>query len=172
MNTYASIRPRIKTGDVFLVEGKGLVGKMIRVLTAQQYSHVAMCAWIDAGLWVAEMREGVGFQMQPASQWMAQNKYQCYWGEAPESVHAVPDVIIDFVMKSRAENLSYSYVTLLLVWLSQILGRPLPVGNVCSTWVAAAWKMAGVAMGKSPDPGDFGPMLKNGAVPIARGGHE
>jgi len=169
VSTYEEIRGQIKTGDIVLVKGDGVIGKIIRALTAESYSHVALFLWLDGGLWIAEMREGVGFNMQPASQWFDNSKDSCMVGFAPEPVRVVPDLIIDFVMKSRADKLRYSYFTLFTVWLSQLIGRVLPAGNVCSTWVEKAWRLGGLSIIGTPDPGDFAQHCTD-LKPIRKGG--
>lgn len=40
--TYAEIRPSLKTGDILLFSGKGMVSGLIRRLTNSKWSHVGM----------------------------------------------------------------------------------------------------------------------------------
>ena len=37
MKKYTEIRSQIKSGDVFMIEGRGIVSRLIRALTAQKY---------------------------------------------------------------------------------------------------------------------------------------
>lgn len=153
--TYDEARRVAQTGDVLLVEGRGWIGTAIRVLTGQQYSHVALCVWLDGGLWVAEMLEGVGFRLTPASQWTRKTSDKMSLGVAQDAVHADSQLIANAIMQARANPPDYSYWSLVTVWLSQILRRPLPAGRVCSTLVQRVWELSGLEFDETADPGNI-----------------
>jgi len=153
---YVEQRTSILTGDLLLVEGKGLASVLIRVFTGQQVSHVGMFVWIENGLFVAEMR-GKGFSLEPASQRVIEElrKAHLYHGVADDRVHRDRKVVVDMIMRARAEKPDYSYFTLVKVWLSQIFKRKMPGALVCSTFVQHIWSMCGVPFAQTADPGDF-----------------
>jgi hypothetical protein len=162
MMQYSAIRSKIRTGDIFAVEGRGLIGAAIRVLTGQQFSHVAML--LDkgpGGVWVAEFVEGVGYQQMPASEWLKPRvgkRQYVYWGCAPHSVRTGSADLFVFVNRFRPENgnTRYSYWTLLTVWWSQITRRQQRGKYVCSTFVQRAWESVGYRrFTQLADPGDF-----------------
>ena len=111
------------------------------------------------------MREGVGFRISPASQWFEQARGVLYWGKAPGDVRGCPDLVVDRIFKARAERPSYSYWSLISVWLSQLFRRRLPAGLVCSTFVQRIWSACGVEFRQTADPGDFA-RLCQALVPI------
>jgi hypothetical protein len=154
---YEQLKKTALTGDLILVEGKGAVGRLIRVVTGQQMSHVAVLMWLDGGLWVAEMREFHGFSLQPASQRLPEMARDglLYHACAPQAVHDQPEIVIDAILRTRDERPRYSYWTLLTVWLSQLLERKIPGAMVCSTFAQRLWERCHIAFDKSADPGDF-----------------
>ncbi len=162
MNQYDQIRSKIQTGDIFGVEGRGIVGTLIRVLTGQQLSHVAMLInkGVD-GIWVAEFVEGKGYQMLPASVWLSQRvgkKHFLYWGSAPVIVRRHRGLVKRFIGQFRPENhnTGYSYLTLLRVWWSQLTRKKRSGAYVCSTFAQRAWESAGYdKFEQLADPGDF-----------------
>jgi hypothetical protein len=153
---YDWLRDEAHNGDVLLVEGRGLIGTGIRMLTGQQFSHVAMLLWLDdATLWVVEMKEGLGYRITPASQWVPEkcDGARLYFGRAPLKVTAAPDLVRTTALQYRGHR--YSYWTLATTWVSQILRRPLPNGLVCSTFVQRVWAACGVRFLQTADPGDY-----------------
>jgi len=151
---YATFREQVRTGDLLLVEGAGLGSILIRAVTAQQVSHVALVVAIGDGLWVAEMQLS-GYTLTPASQRVAemQEHGQVYWGKAPEAMRWQQSIIVDAVLGFRGHR--YSYWTLVTVWFAQLLRRRMPRAMVCSTLVEQVWSAAGIVFAKTPDPGDF-----------------
>lgn len=155
--TYSSIRHRIRTGDVLLVEGRGLAGKLIRLFTLQTISHVGLLLReSDGGLWVAEM-SGMhgGYRKVPASQWVEEYQGQVvYWGIAPAEVHLGEEQLREVVNAARGRV--YSYWTLVSTWLAQLIGRDTPASLVCSTFVQQTWEAAGYKRFRhTADPGDI-----------------
>ena len=156
MIAYSDIRPDLRTGDVCLASGRGLFQRIVRIFTGETANHVGLIV-VDDGVWVAEMREGLGFQWVPLSQWLSERHGQrCWIGYAPPPVRGNEDVV-KFAHYARDKRPAYGWRTLLRVWWSQITGRPVPgSGWVCSTFVADAWRFAGFRDFDSlPDPGDF-----------------
>jgi hypothetical protein len=147
------MRDKALSGDVLLVEGRGLVSRLIRALTGQNISHVAMLLWIGETLWVAEMKEFTGYRLRPASLWVADAMQSSviYYGFAPAEVKA--EQVKDSAFKFRNEK--YSYLSLLKVWLAQLLRKKTNAGLVCSTFVQRCWEACGVEFKQTADPGDY-----------------
>lgn len=152
---YREMRDKACNGDVLLLEGHGWVGTLIRVLTGQSFSHVALLLWIDNGLWVAEMKELHGYRLMPASHWLENTMHgaHVYWGAAPDMVRTRHIVVKEEAFKYR--NQRYSYISLFTVWLSQILRRKVASKLVCSTFVQRVWSACGFQFEQTPDPGDY-----------------
>lgn len=157
--TYQDARPNIKTGDILLVQGSAFFSKIIRTLTGESFSHVALLHWRDDGLWVAEFVEGTGYQLMPASQWMAGRvKDTVFWGVAPKVVQADPADILKLIDSYRADKSKqgYGYLSLFTVLWAQITGKDYkPAQKVCSTFVQAAWESTGYHFNQTADPGDY-----------------
>ncbi|HMM59450.1 MAG TPA: hypothetical protein PKC25_04875, partial [Candidatus Rifleibacterium sp.] len=100
---YSDLREIAKTGDIILLGGTGVVSRIIRVLTGQSISHVAALFWLDGGLFIAEMVEGVGYQIVPASQRLSAMKGIVYFGQAPKVVQDDPDSIMRVISLYRAD---------------------------------------------------------------------
>lgn len=151
---YANLRARAATGDLILLEARHLVGILVRVLTGQQISHVALLVWIDEGLWIAEMRNA-GFSLAPASQRLPEMACEgpLYWGRAPAAVQMVTSAVARTILGFRGAR--YSWWSLVAVWVAQLLRRHMPSRLVCSTLVERAWASAGMTFRQTPDPGDF-----------------
>ena len=134
---------------------------LIRMLTAESYTHVALLAWEDCGgLWVYEFVEGTGYQAMPASQWFERYKgREVFHGTAHEIVHAHPHQVIQAAKAYRDKGFSqrYGWLSLLKVWASQILNKRIPVRmKVCSTFIQEVWAAAGYdCMPRTADPGDI-----------------
>jgi len=156
MVCYSDIRADMRDGDVLGVKARGLVAWTIRGLTGESLNHVAMLVWIDDGLWVGEMREGVGYRLVPASQWMAERADDLvFWIQAPEPVSG-SRAVHDYVLRTRVESPRYSYLTLISVWWSQVRNIRTPGRLVCSTWAQRGWMSAGYRrFRRLADPGDF-----------------
>lgn len=141
-----------------MVKRRGIVSVLIRVFTAESYNHVAMVLRDpNTGAFIVEMREGKGFQLMPASQWMQHNKKSVImWGKSPlkGTPEEINECITRVAMRNRYAN--YSYLSLLSVWWSQLTRRKVRSGLVCSTFVQRAWRACGYDMGnKAADPADF-----------------
>lgn len=153
---YTEMRSIAKTGDLLLVEGKSWFSRLIRAVTGQQFSHVAMLIWLgekERGLYVAEMKEGDGFKITPASQW-TQSSGHLYFGMSPEYFNNRQDDIAEAILSLRGQP--YGYASLFSVWLSQFTEKNNDNRRyVCSTAVQFAWEAAGYTFHQTPDPGDY-----------------
>jgi hypothetical protein len=156
---YTDARETAETGDILLVEGRGWVGKVIRALTGQQFSHVAILLHAFDGLWVAEMREGRGFLITPASQWTRESRDQVYLGMAPLD-RAARVRVGEAIVGARLWPHRYSYWSLLTIWIAQVLRIRTPAALVCSTFVQRCWEHGGVAFPRPADPGDLAPLCE------------
>lgn len=162
--TYEEIRKIAKTGDVLLLQGTSFISKIIRVFTAQQFSHAALLWWWNDGLYIAEMYEGIGFQIMPASQKIAEMQGQVYFGRAPKQVEDKADTVEAFINAYRDDKSrqGYGYFSLLKVWWSQVTGKDLQSREkVCSTFVEAAWASAGFRCDDLESPGGLVPYLQS-----------
>jgi len=126
---YKDLRRKAKDGDLLLVEGRGIVSRIIRALTGQNFSHVAILVWIDGGLVVVE-------------------------GLAPTEIEGHREQARIAAVRLRGEK--YGYLSLFGVWLSQFTGWNKKSGGlVCSTAVRRVWNACGYRFDQTPDPGDF-----------------
>ena len=156
---YSALRQMAASGDVLIVRG----GRLIRILTAESFSHVALLVWEAdcGGLWVYEFVETGGYQAMPFSQWLALREGQAvFYGQAPDIVRAHPALVVEAAHAYRAKHPLrrwYGWLSLPKVWLSQLIGRRVPVRTtVCSTFVQHIWERAGYdCMGRTADPGDI-----------------
>lgn len=151
---YTDFRDQAQTGDLLLVEGRGLVGTFVRMITGQQASHVAVLLWIRDGLWVAEMRSR-GYTLTRASQRIVEmaESGQVYWGKKPKALQWQVETLIGAALRYRGQR--YSWWTLVTVWLAQVSRRRMPRNLVCSTLVEKVWSAGGYEFAQTPDPGDF-----------------
>lgn len=144
------------SGDVLMVEGRGVISALIRAFTGQQISHVALLIWITDTLWVAEMKEGIGYRLLPASLWVEDVQASgatVYYGSAPEAVLKRPFDLVEAVLNYRQRR--YSYRSLIPIWWAQITRSKQTVGLVCSTFVQRIWESAGMVFEQTADPGDY-----------------
>lgn len=155
--TYEEMRKVARSGDVLLCEKRGFISAMIRILTAQQISHVALLVWMDGTLWVAEMKEFKGYSLMPASLWVQDRlseKTRLYFGTAPLVVYDNEKYLMQEVLHYR--NDSYGYLSLFRVWLGQLIpGRRRNRKLVCSTFVARVWEACSVVFERTPAPGEY-----------------
>lgn len=170
------IRTPLRTGDILLFRGRGLISWAIRSVTLSPYSHVAI-AYVDGLVpFCLEMREGRGYRALPidrAAGKAAIDVYRVLFDEYD------PDRAIEEmrIFKYKAENQSkvfsgYSYWMIVKRWLRSVPiirglfrqpnGDDDPLGSdfVCSTTVAYAVRQAGVDLVHNlPDalttPGDI-----------------
>ncbi|WP_027714913.1 hypothetical protein [Desulfuromonas sp. TF] len=163
--TYESMRMTARTGDVLLVRGN----RFVRIFSAESVSHVAVLVWMPGpkgefrggGLWVFEFVEGEGYQSMPASQWFERRKGQMiFHGVAPDVVRAAREGVYKAATRYRTEKgirRWYGWLSLVTVWASQIIRRPIPVwAKVCSTFAQEVWEAAGFReFERTADPGDF-----------------
>ena len=154
---YSEMRLAAKTGDILLVEGKGFFSRLVRVVTGESISHVALLFWLDGGLFVAEMIEGKGYQILPASQWFPAAG-PVLFGCAPQVVQDLPKTILRTIAKYRdnKKQQRYGYCSLLKVWWAQVTGKQIKVHQrVCSTFVQDVWEQCGFHFKQTADPGDY-----------------
>jgi len=154
---YAEMRQVAHTGDVLLVEGQGWVSRLIRMLTGQNISHVAVLVWFGNTLWVAEMKEFFGYRLRPASLWVEDTLPGAvvYYGEAPVIVQTAGDDMDSFSVITSYRNRRYSYRSLFLVWWAQVRRKKIESGLVCSTFVQKVWESCGKKFNQTADPGDY-----------------
>lgn len=160
MLNYQLVRDGIETGDVLMVKARGIISRIIRAVTGESYNHVAMLVSNPSGVFVIEMREGKGWLMKPASQWMKEQvKSEVFWGKAPYTIRGSACVEVE-ALSHRGKP--YSYWTLITVWIGQFTKRKHPGNLVCSTFIQACWKKCGYIMSKRlADPGDYPKHLKD-----------
>lgn len=152
---YEAIRPDIRTGDVMLFKGNGIFEKLIRVFTAEGFNHVGLFVWLsDGDLWLAEMKTS-GYSLQRASQ-IVDSDSRLLWVGAPNGAYR-PDKV-DAMREAilAAKGSRYGFLSLLKVWLSQVTRKRYGVhSRVCSTFVQEVWKIGGITLPRTADPGDI-----------------
>lgn len=161
----SELKKRAKSGDVLLVKSDTAIGKLIRVLTGESYSHVAVLIWVPGAsgneLRVYEFVEGVGHQTMSLNDWMHTRAGQILsYGMAPDPVHAAPVKVrtaAEYYKDASLLQRSYGYLSLVKVWLSQVIRRHIRVRQkVCSTFVQEVWRCAGFdGITRTADPGDI-----------------
>lgn len=164
---YEDLRKNAGTGDILLQAGTGLASRMIRVFTGSQYSHVALLVWIDNGLFVSEVKPGTGYTLTPASQRIEEmcNSGIVRYGKAPLDLNMrlAREAIMKFRDGAEDRDLdpSYSYLSGFIIWISQLINRPLPHKFVCSTYVQHIWAAGGIEFNRTADPEDFARYIEN-----------
>jgi hypothetical protein len=150
-----------KPGDVLGLSS----GWTIRVATGEGYSHVAMLHIdTDHDLCVVEtsgMRGG--YRRIGLVDWlMGQDGREVTLGTAPDVVaRNRPQVIAavdayEMEFRRKPWKRLYGYLTLPLVWVSQITKIEFPFYlPVCSTLIQRFWGAAGWELGRLADPGDI-----------------
>lgn len=158
--TYDEIKLVCNTGDVLAVKGKGIAGRIIRTLTGESYSHVAMLVWETHGLMAYEFVEGTGFQILPASEWVRRRRNQnlCYC-VAPKLVTSRNHLVGPAARSYRNSSVAsrwYGWASLVKVFFSQKLGIKIHVHQkVCSTFVQECWAAAKYELKTTADPGEI-----------------
>lgn len=153
---YSDLRINVVTGDIAMVSGFGLISKIIRALTGEKISHIAMFVWLGDGLFVVEFKEFKGFRLMPASIWVEDVQAkgnQVFYGQAPHSVREASSEIARSVFRWRHKH--YGYLSLPKIWWSKITNKPQNVNRVvCSTYVADMWGDY-YKFPYTPSPGSF-----------------
>ena len=127
MINYAQLRANARTGDLLALKGRGIASYLVRIFTATSWSHVAVLLWVDEGLWVCEMAWS-GYRMRPASQWVPEQSADVWWCRAPEFIKE--ECATEVLLAHRGRP--YSYWSLITTWISNLLNRRLPSGDICS----------------------------------------
>lgn len=165
---YGEARALIQSGDLLLFRSRGWIASLIRWATRSRYSHVGLAVWTFGRLMVAESRELRGCRLVPLSAAI---------GAAHVDLYQVGDATADArskVVGAALERLGQAYGWGSIVRMA--LGRlillrwrrryseddQLPPGThlVCSAYVAACWRLAGVDLvpnlaDSSTEPGDL-----------------
>lgn len=162
---YSELRDQAETGDVLMVEGRGLISLIIRMFTAEKLSHVGVLCWLDdqkTCLVVVEMKEFLGWRINRASDWIEDvfdDGNNVYFGKAPKTVSDY-EAIHQYLFKRR--KLKYDYFGLIKIWWSQLRRKGFRkaiderTAEVCSTFAAGAWGAGNwLKPDKDFDPGDF-----------------
>lgn len=151
----------IKTGDLLLVDGEGLVSEIIEVVTGGHLSHVGVFFWEYGRLKIAEFWEPNGYQDNLASVRLPQIAGKMYLGTAPDVVHDTPEDVLEEVMVYRDnKNLdAYGFETLAKVAACDDLGvkiLPTSVQPVCSVFAQRCWVKCGIKFDTLLSPSDMG----------------
>lgn len=157
---YEELRPQIKTGDLLLVDGTGIISDIIEAFTEGRFSHVAVIFQMGEGLFIAEEWQGVGFQIMPLSQKLAEVAGKAYLGVAPAIVRANPGKVLAEISEYRVTPSlqPYGYGTLGKVLAAHQFGQkfdPEEVQAVCSVFAERCYVRAGMAFSSLLDPSDF-----------------
>lgn len=157
---YADIRDRLQSGDTFACKRRGRISTFIRIFTAESANHIAVILRDpEGGVWVTEMREGQGYMITPASQWMHQTfarGTKITYCQAPEETSR--EAMRRQILKTRAIDPPYGYWTGVKVWWSQVRNRMTTAGDypVCSTYAQQVHKAGGYSgYTRLADPGDI-----------------
>jgi hypothetical protein len=161
----SELKKRASNGDVLLVKSDSAIGKLIRVFTGESYSHVAVLIWVPGArgndLMIYEFVEGVGHQTLSLDAWLKDRDGQILsFGVAPDPVPASPVKVraaAEYYKTASLLQRSYGYLSLVKVWLSQLIQCRIPVRQkVCSTFTQEVWRCSGYdGITRTADPGDI-----------------
>ncbi len=151
----------IKTGDLLLVDGEGLVSEIIEVVTGGHLSHVGVFFWEDGQLKLAEMWEPAGYQDNLASVRLPQIVGKMYLGTAPDLVYDDLENVLAVVTEYRTDKSldAYGFSTLAEVAACDDLRAkisPYSVQAVCSVFAQRVWMKCGVKFDTLLSPSDMG----------------
>lgn len=133
----------------------------IRIATGESYSHVAMLVFVDGLLMVFETVGKGGFRAISYWQWANENGHKkISYVVAPAIVRQrfadVRNIAVAHLDNKGGTNHWYGFLSLPLVWLSQITGHKYSQWHpVCSTVVQTFWNASGWKLGWLADPGDM-----------------
>lgn len=141
---YEQARPLIETGDLIAVRrSDSLLALATRFFTRDPHTHTGIAAWLDGGLWMAELNGG-GNHLVPLSQ-LADRDFDVYC-RPPE---VAPDRVSVSILSNLRAHIDYGFAALpvigLLNWLKlkvRGLQRRIVVcsGYCVNVYVDAGWK--------------------------------
>lgn len=153
-DNYADIRETACNGDVISVSGTSIISLLIRAFTFGKLSHTAMLVWKDGGLWIYEIKEGVGIRWSPASLYfkdLLDDGKNFYYSPAPEEVRSQPELVHDTLMSTR--KVSYGYLAVFTVLRSQIRNKPITTDAlVCSLLAQRVFEACGITFERLASP--------------------
>lgn len=155
VNYKSYARALIKTGDVFLFDGRSWFSRAIRRMTGSYRSHAALAVVALGRVWIVESREFIGVRIIPLSNLLRDGaNVGWYQHVARRGVKGMPPLDTDALSAWCVERVGdkYAYaaiariVAAILPWrrvLSPVDGEPLPRRAICSAFVAAAIRVGG-----------------------------
>ncbi len=160
----------MQTGDVFVVQGKGIVSEVIEAVTDSEFSHAAIFYRDGAVNMVAEENErdgaggnalNAGFQTLPLNIWITQQSGPIYWGQSEDVVRNHPTKTLELIefYKTHEQSQHYGFLSLIPIAISHLTNIDIPIlswSEVCSTLVAEILSADGETDVKSAaTPGDI-----------------
>ena len=135
------------TGDIFAVQGTGLLSHLIEEATESKFSHAAIFYRDGTVNMVAEENErdgaegdvlNAGFQTVPLNQWLTQQTGPVYWGQSKDVVRQNPQKTLDMIeyYKEHGTAGHYGFLSLIPILISHLTGVDLripPWSEVCSS---------------------------------------
>lgn len=142
-----------QTGDVLMLEGRGLVSRLIMVATGQQVSHVALIVRFEDRVYVRECKKLKQYTSSSLEKWLGENKDKTiYFGMAafsPEERYAIQKAS---VRMATTESRLPRFV-LLAAYMMRLKIKAVQL--VCSRYVQACWETGGFVFDGIAMPGDF-----------------
>lgn len=149
--TYEEFLLTAQTGDVLAT----CSNTFVRVLTGESFSHVAMVLKNKDNLFVAEQVETHGYRIVTLEEWI-KGKAQFTFAQAPKDIRGSLEVFRAAYTYPEKISSHYGWLTLFVVWLSQLTGIKFPkYHDVCSTFIARMWAAERVIFMGNPDPGSI-----------------
>lgn len=143
---YEGARLRIRNGDVIAWRGQSCIGRLIRLVTGEPYSHVALALWVHGRLMAVEAVEGRGVVMRPISQ-----RLPVYWVSSDEIAQPNWRQVLGRLGQD------YSYGDAIRAGLGL---RPIHVGWQCAEFVVEAFANRGIHGSKLPGAPTPGSVVK------------
>jgi len=161
---YTDVRGAIRTGDVFLFQGKSAISRLIRWGSESIYSHAGFAAWWDGRLMVFQAA-GRGAEVLPVSSAVDAYDGQVDWFALTEQHRA--RVNTDLLLTDALTLLGRSYAKLGLIdlMLRMLSGRfrgradakTGPDTVFCSQYVSYCYRRAGLDLVPDTDDGSTSP---------------
>ena len=177
---YPTVREALLAGDVLLFRSRGLFSRVIRWTGRSRYSHAAVIVLLWGRVFVAESREFRGCRLVPLSAAVGHSHVDLYRVSGAQESHrralvqeALRRIAQPYgwlsILRMAAARLPIRWVRSLPL-VGRLFGKvrlwseddELPPGQslVCSAYVSACWRAAGVDLVRrladsSTEPGDI-----------------
>ena len=154
---YATARPQVRDGDLFLFRGEFLISKLFRRVDHSYYSHAALSAWWGDRLMILQA-EGPGIQAIPLSVAVGTYPGRADWYTLKrEEIPEFPARLQAALAEAKSDlGLAYGFGDLwrnIVRWAVKVkLADPVrPRAMFCSEYVERCFREAGMSLTNRPD---------------------